>query len=258
MPISVQLAVERLLEARSTRRLATPLSETDPSLTIEHAYAIQDALRAEVERRGERTIGWKIAFTSAASQAAFGAKEPAAGFLCSGQYASGAEVSVSGFAGLGVEVEVAFRLRTKLVGPGVTAATAALAVEGAVAAFELPDFLFSGTPRAVDLIANSILAKAIALGSPLTPLRGLDLALEGVVYEQNGEIVGTHTAAEVMGNPLNALAWLANHLETRGLSLKPGDVVISGSISKILRPKAGDTIRARFTRLGSVAIKVVP
>ena len=78
------------------------------------------------------------------------------------------------------------------------------------------------------------------------------------MYEHNGEIVGTHTAAEVMGNPLNALAWLANHLETRGLALKPGDVVISGSISKILRPKAGDTIRARFTRLGSVAIKVVP
>jgi 2-keto-4-pentenoate hydratase len=60
-----------------------------------------------------------------------------------------------------------------------------------------------------------------------------------------------------MGNPLNALAWLANHLETRGLALKPGDVVISGSISKILRPKAGDTIRARFTRLGSVGVKVV-
>lgn len=38
-----------------------------------------------------------------------------------------------------------------------------------------------------------------------------------------GEIVGTYTAAEVMDNPLNALAWLANHLGTRGLALKPGD-----------------------------------
>lgn len=61
-----------------------------------------------------------------------------------------------------------------------------------------------------------------------------------------------------MGDPLNAPAWLANHLETRGLALKPGDVVISGCISKILRPEAGDTIRARSTRLGSVSIKVVP
>ena len=258
MTIPIQTAVERLIEARSTRRMIAPFSETDPSLTIQQAYAIQDALRAELERRGERPRGWKLGFTSASSQATFGVNEPAAGFLLAGQYASGAEVPFSGFAGLGVEVEVAFRMRTKLVGPGVTADTALTAVEGALPALELPDFLYTGKPAAADFIANSIHARAIALGSPLTPLRGLDLALEGVVYEHNGEIVGTYTAAEVMGNPLNALAWLANHLETRGLALKPGDVVISGSISKILRPKAGDTIRARFTRLGSVAIKVVP
>lgn len=258
MPMSVQLAVERLLEARATRRLIAPFSETDPGLTIEHAYAIQGALRAELDRRGERPIGWKLGATSPSGQAVMGVKEPASGFLFPAQYPSGAEVPLSAFAGLGVEVEVAFRMRTKLVGPGVTAATAALAVEGAVAALELADFLMSGTPRAADFIANNLIAKAIVLGSPLTPLRGLDLALEGVVYEHNGEIVGTYTAAEVMGNPLNALAWLANHLETRGLALKPGDVVMTGSISKVLRPKAGDTIRARFTRLGSVGIKVVP
>ena len=78
-----------------------------------------------------------------------------------------------------------------------------------------------------------------------------------IVFEHNGEIVGTYTAAEVMGNPLNALAWLANHLAVRGQALKPGDIVISGGISKLLRPKAGDSIRARFTHLGSVGIKVV-
>ena len=41
-------------------------------------------------------------------------------------------------------------------------------------------------------------------------------------------------------------------------SLKPGDVVMSGAISKMLRPKVGDTVRASFTHLGSVSIKVVP
>ena len=258
MPIPVQVAVDRLMEARSTHRLATPLSETDPDLTLEQAYAIQGALRTALLAKGEKVIGWKLGFTAPAGQAAMGLKEPASGFLLSGQYASGAEVSVSRFAGLCVEVEVALRLRTKLVGPGVTADSAALAVEGALPAFELPDFLFAGKPRGVDIVADDVHANAIVLGSPLTPLRGFDLAVEGGVYEHNGEIVGTHTAAEVMGSPLNALAWLANHLETRGLELKAGDTVITGSISKLLRPKAGDTIRARFTRLGSVAIKVVP
>lgn len=53
-------------------------------------------------------------------------------------------------------------------------------------------------------------------------------------------------------------AWLANHLGVRGLALTPGDVVMSGSISKLMRPKAGDTIRARFARLGAVSVTIVP
>ena len=255
--LSIQAAVESLLEARSARRLLAPLSETHGGLTVDQAYAIQGALRAELDQRGQRSIGWTLGATSPSGQAVMGVKEPACGFLLSRQYASGAEVSAREFVSLAAEAEVAFRMRARLVGPGVTAATALAAVEGAVAALELPDFMFSGTPRAADFIANSVIAKAIVLGSPVIPLSGIDLAGEEVVYEHNGEAVGSYTAAEVMGNPLNALAWLANHLETRGLALQPGDIVMSGAISKMLRLKIGDTVRARFSRLGSVDIKVV-
>ena len=179
-----------------------------------------------------------------------GVTEPASGFLLPVQHPSGTEVSASEFTDLRVEAEVAFRMGTRLVGPGVTAATALLAVEGAVAALELLDFIFSGTPRAADFVANSVHAQAIVLGSPLVPVQGLDLAAEGVVYEHNNDIVGTYTAAEVMGSPLNALAWLANHLATRGLTLEPGDIVITGGITKLLRPKPGDRICARFAQPG--------
>ena len=257
MTILIQTAVDRLTDARSNRRLLAPLSETDGDLSIEHAYAIQDALRAAFDRRGERPIGWKLGATSPAGQTLMGVQEPAYGFLFAAQYATGEAVSVSKSVNLGVEAEVAFKMRTKLVGPGVTAATALVAVESIMPALELLDFVFSGKPRAADYIASSIVAQAIALGSPVAPLDGLDLATESVEYEHNGEIVGTYTAAEVMGNPLNALAWLANHLGARGLALKPGDIVMSGAISRIVRPKAGDTIRANFTHLGSVSIKVV-
>jgi 2-keto-4-pentenoate hydratase len=130
MTISIQAAVERLIDARSDRRLLTPFSESHGDFTLGHAYAIQDALRLELDRRGERPIGWKLGATSPSGQAVMGVKEPACGFLFPGQYASGAAVSVSGFASLAVEAEVAFRMRTELAGPGVTAATALLAVEG--------------------------------------------------------------------------------------------------------------------------------
>ena len=220
MTISIQAAVHRLVDARSDRRVLAPLSETDGELSIEHAYAIQDALREKLEQRRRANDRMEAGGYEPGRPGRHGLQEPASGFLLPGQYASGAAVSVSGFADLRVEAEVAFRMRTELVGPGVTAATALLAVESAVPALELLDFMYSGKPGAADFIANTVIGKAIALGSPLVPIQELDLAREEVVYEHNGEVVGTYTAAEVMGNPLNALAWLANHLASRGLCVE--------------------------------------
>ncbi len=189
---------------------------------------------------------------------ALGVSHPIAGFLlASGQWEDGAKIEVKLFASVGVEVEVAFKIGMPVVGPGVTASRALNAVEAIMPALEVPDLIFTGKPRAVDFIADSGHGKAFVLGKPVRLTPELDLALEGVVYEHNGQIVATHTAAEIMGNPLNALAWLADHLSSRGRSLKPGDVVMSGSISKLLRPKAGDTIRARFTRPGYVSAAFV-
>lgn len=88
-------------------------------------------------------------------------------------------------------------------------------------------------------------------------LRYLDLSLEGLVYEHNGALVATNTAAEVMGSPLNSLARVANDLGARGLGLKEGQVVMTGSVSALVRPKAGDSVRATYTRLGSVSARFV-
>lgn len=256
--ISITTAVARVIEAQANHRALVPFSETNGDFTIEEAYAIQDALRADLARRGQRAIGWKLGATSPSGQAVLGVKEPASGFLMPQQYASGAKVSAAEFVNLGVEAEIAFRMRTRLAGPGVTADGAAGAVDGALAALELPDFMFSGKPGVADFIASSVIAKAIVLGSPLTPLSAFDVSREEVVCEHNGTVIGRYTAAEVMGNPLNALVWLANHLASRGHALEPGDVVMSGAISQMLRPKVGDTIRARFAHLGSVNIAVEP
>jgi 2-keto-4-pentenoate hydratase len=117
------------------------------------------------------------------------------------------------------------------------------------------DLRWEGNPTEGDLVADGVAGNAITLGQPLTPVVGLDLALEGVVYEMSGRVMATNTAAEVLGNPLNSLAWLANHLAERNLGLRAGDLVMSGSISTLLRPKAGDVVTARFTRLGSVSTR---
>jgi 2-oxopent-4-enoate/cis-2-oxohex-4-enoate hydratase len=227
-------------------------------MTLEQGYAIQRALEKALVERGDRVVGWKAGFTNAALQESYGVSEPVLGFLlASGVFGSGDAVPISRFVSLGLEVEMAFVMKAALEGPGVTPASALLAVEGAVPSFELIDFRMSGKPRGTDFVADGVLANAIVLGGPLTPVNGLDLSLEGVVYEENGQRVATATAAEVMGNPLNSLAWLANALGKLGGRLRAGDVVLTGSISKVFRPKAGDAVRAAFTRLGSVACRFV-
>ena len=249
--------VAGILAAR-TSRVASPAPTEGGALTITQAYDVQDKVRQALVASGERVVGWKVGFTSRATQQAFATTEPAAAFLLgSGVYASGAEVPAGGFIGLAVEAEVALVMGRALAGPGVTPPQALLAVEGAVPALELIDFRYAGKPTAIDAIADGVFAKAIVLGAPLTDVTHIDLALEGLVYELTGAVVATNTAAEVMGSPINSLAWLANHLGSRGLGLRAGDVVMTGSVSVLLRPKAGESVRARFTRLGSVSARFV-
>ncbi len=258
MPIVVSDAVDRLVKSRASGQTMPPLSESAPDLSLETAYRIQRALESKLVEGGDRVIGWKAGFTNATLQESYGVKEPVLGFLlASGVFASGDAVPISRFAVAGLEVEMAFLMKADLAGPGVTPVSALLAVEGAMPAFELIDFRLSGKLRAPDVIADGVLANGIVLGWPLVPVTGIDLSLEGVVFEQNGERVATATAAEVMGNPLNSLAWLANALGGQGGKLRAGDIVMTGSISKVLRPKAGDSVRASFTRLGSVSCRYV-
>lgn len=247
--------VTACLAARDEPRTHRPPSE-ERRLAVSDAYALQDRLREALIGRGEQVAGWKAGFTTRVLQETFEVSEPVCAFLlASGVFTSGAAIPANGFVKLAVEAEIAFVMRRDLAGPGVTAARALLAVEGALPALELIDFRHSGKALGTDVIADGVYAKAIVLGGALTPVSGIDLALEGLVYEQSGTVVGTATAAEVMGTPLNSLAWIANHLGARGLGLRAGDVVMTGSVSKVLQPKAGDTVRATYTRLGSVSVR---
>lgn len=70
---------------------------------------------------------------------------------------------------------------------------AALGVTAALPALELIDFRHSGKALGTDVIADGVYAKAIVLAGALTPVTGIDLALEGLVYAHNHLIRATYT-----------------------------------------------------------------
>ena len=86
--------------------------------------------------------------------------------------------------------------------------------------------------------------------------QGLDLAALKGMASINGKKVGQGQGRDVMGHPLDALAWIANNLASRGLGLWRGDVVITGSLVTSKYPKPGDRVRFEAGALGAVELQV--
>jgi 2-keto-4-pentenoate hydratase len=189
----------------------------------------------------------------------FGVTESAFGTILSGgAFADGEAISVSRFPAVGAEAEIAFLIGAPLHGPGVTLAQALQATTGVLPAMEIINLCIAHTPwHALEVIATNAVHGGIVLGGQLTPLAGLDLRYEGVVVEIDGEPVGSGAGVEVLGHPAASVAWLVNKLAEFDLGLHPGDVVLSGSIIRMLEVQAGQAVKIMFSRLGSVGARFV-
>jgi 2-keto-4-pentenoate hydratase len=59
-----------------------------------------------------------------------------------------------------------------------------------------------------------------------------------------------------MGHPFAGLAWVANHLYTRGRTLAKGEIVMTGSTLKTRFPEAGDHVRYVIEGLGETELRI--
>ena len=67
----------------------------------------------------------------------------------------------------------------------------------------------------------------------------------------------TGAGAATMASPLNAMAWLANTLGRLGVSLKAGEVVLSGALGAMVPVKAGDNLRVSIGGIGGCSVRFV-
>ena len=231
--------------------------------TLEDAYDIQDALRGLLEPRGlGPQVGWKIGCTSEVMQRYLGITHPCAGTLYrTTVYGGRAELRAADFFELGLECEIAVRLAADLPprASGHSAQTVTAAVGGVMASVEIVDHRFRdfqavSTPS---LVADDFFSVGCVLG-PEQRLDELgDLAtLTGGFGIDGAPLADRGQGSAILGHPLTALAWLADHLIARGSHLMAGEVVTLGSVVKTIYPKAGTSIEAGFDRLPSVTISV--
>jgi 2-oxo-3-hexenedioate decarboxylase len=258
-PWTAERLAEDLLEAEATRTARTSVVAEWPELDIDTAYEVQDLALQRRLARGERLIGVKLGVTSRAKQQQVGVDSPNVAWLTSAmRLPAGEPLVVDEHIHPRAEPEIAFVLGRRLHGPGVGPEEALAAVQSVVGAIELIDSRFAGYSfTAVDATADNASSGRFVLGSvPVSP-ESLDLWLEGVVLEQDGEIVDTATGAAVYGHPAEALAFAANQLAERGLALEPGWLVLTGGMTDALPLTPGTSVSAQFTHLGSVTVRAV-
>ena len=243
---SLEALAERLDDAWERRRTIQPLSESEELTSPDVAYAIQ-ARWTELRREkyGEGVMGRKIGLTSRAMQEQIGVSEPDYGTLWTSRFypATGGrcEMPAEVFVQPRLEGEIAYLIGRPLSGPGVTSQQVLAATEALAVAVEVIDSrIDSWRIKLVDTVADNSSYGALTLGPWSRSLREVDLRTLGMIIHQNGQPIVEGVGAAALGHPSRAVAWLVNKLSAFGVSLAPGDVVLSGSLARSLPAKEGD------------------
>jgi len=241
---SVKTLAERLDLAWRSNVPIPPISESDGITDSATAYAIQDHWAKMRIERGDKIIGRKIGLTSEAIQKQLGVGEPDYGSLWESSFyaAPDGRVSIpaSDFCQPRIEGEIAFLIGKPLHGPNLTqkdvlAATEACALGIEIVASRIADWRI----KLADTIADNASYGGFTLGRWDKRLLETDLGTLTIVIAQDGALAAEGIGAAALGHPARSTAWLANKLAEFGEGLEPGDIVISGGITKMLPVKPG-------------------
>jgi 2-oxopent-4-enoate/cis-2-oxohex-4-enoate hydratase len=258
-----QLTIEKLgdelYEALVAGKTVSPLTSRGFDISIEDAYFIQQRMLSRRLENGEHVIGKKIGVTSKPVMNLLGVHQPDFGYLLDGMvYNEGESIEMSTLIQPKAEGEIAFLLKKDLQGPGVTAADVLAATEGVMACFEIVDSRITDWKIKIqDTVADNASCGVFVLGDQLVDISNIDLGLCGMVLEKNGEIVVTGAGAATMGHPVNAMVWLANTLGKLGITLKAGDIVLSGAMGAMVPVVKGDNLRMTIGGLGGCSVRFV-
>lgn len=257
-PEQINTLARQLDSVRLEKRSVERLTLEHPALSLEQAYAIQEAGIALRHARGERTVGLKMGLTSEAKRQQMGLDSPVFGELTDAM-----QVKDRGVFRLGgsihpkIEPEIAFEIGRPLSGK-VSLEEAAAACTRAFAAMEIldsryRDFKYFSLP---DVVADNSSSSHFVVAAEGRPLQGLSLESLPIVMEVNGETKQTAVGSAISGHPLRSVVQLCELLAQRGRSLPAGSIVLAGAatVAEVLKP--GDRVRTTIGGLGSVEVSV--
>lgn len=204
---------------------------------------------------------WKLGLTSAMAREAFGADAPAVGRLAASAILnSGTEVRHARQE-MYAEAELVFEMGNDLppINVPYTRSTVLPAVKAIYGGIELAASRFDTTDLSLGLfVADNAMGHALVLGKRLSTRWEDRFADMPVTIATNGQVQENGSTIRVMGNPLDALVWLANWLCDNGEGgLRREQLVASGTCTGATPVTAGDVITTAFDGIDAARITLV-
>ncbi len=253
----VVAAADRLLKAIESGVPCEPVRDLIGEADIVKAYAVQTRVNVARLAEGAVVVGRKIGLTSKAVQEQLGVDQPDLGMLFDDMgYAESATIPMSRLIQPKAEAEVAFVLKDDLVDGPLDAAQCRQAVDYAVAALEIVDSRIADwNIKFGDTVADNGSSALYVLGADQRTLDEVEPIEVEMTMSVNGEQVSSGNGAACLGDPLNALSWLALKAREFGEPLRAGQVVLSGALGPMAVVPHGAVVTAEITGLGTVTAR---
>lgn len=253
-------AFDRLAGAMRNRAPCRPVRDLLGDSDVDLAYAVQERLTRQRLADGARMVGRKIGLTSPAVQQQLGVDRPDFGVLFDDMDVSHLDqVPSERLLQPKAEAEIAFVLGADLDDGDLDQHRVRAAVDYAVAALEIVDSRVEGWDITItDTVADNASSGLFILGELRLSLAAFEPAQVTMRMLLDDEVVSTGDGAACLGDPLNALLWLARTAREFGQPLRAGQVVLSGALGPMVPTAPGVTVRAEISSLGSVTATFSP
>lgn len=248
VPAAVRESVEFTSACPASARAMRSL--TTDGRVLRGTRTLLDRWRAAVDAGAVR-VGWKIGLNEPAVQRHLGLDGCVVGHIApAGVLASGATHASAGGTRVMVEPEVVIAIGAD-VPPHAPHDVAAAAILGLGAALEIVD-LTGPFDDLEQMIAGNLFHRASVLG-PTHAARSLD-GVEACLL-QGDRVAYRAVVAEVLGDPTNVVRLVADTLGSFGETLRAGDRIISGSLTRQLAVAPGDVACVDLGPLGTIEVR---
>ena len=225
------------------------------SLTVAEGYKLQSEVARLRCRRGEWTIGYKVGCTSPKIRAQLGIDHCISGRLYDGErHASGSVLSRQRFANLAVEGELAIELSRTPTTDDFYGALLPKCVSRVFPVIELHNHVVHGkAASAGELIANNAIHAGFVAGDGVAPEDVSDFAGQpSLRILADDRLLEDCAGAQLLHTIHSSLNWLMGRLRDVEQQLTAGQIVLTGSIPRLIPIDHRCCLRVDASPFGSV------